>query len=290
MAGLILRTFLASTALTLRFSCNQIRRLSQAVFLAAVLCGLGSAAIASQMAGPALPAAAATDLVALAQRYENGESVPRDYQRAVALYCQAAQRGDSQAFFSLGWMFLNGRGVARDEAAAVMWLRKAAEHGVPQAANLLGLLSGVSPSAARGCPTGGAAVASSKAPPAIRALVEETAQSVGINAHLLLSVMAVESGFNPRAVSPKMAAGLMQLMPATAERFGVRDRFDPRENVRGGATYLRSLLKMFSGNMTLALAAYNAGEETVLSRGGVPPYRETIDYVAAVKRLCACGE
>src|SRR5207248_2246448 len=142
------------------------------------------------------------------------------------------------------------------------------------------------------CPVGGAAITASikAAPPAIRALVDETAQRVGINAHLLLSVMAVESRFNPRALSPKMAAGLMQLMPATAERFGVRDRFDPRENVRGGATYLRSLLTMFSGNVTLALAAYNAGEETVLTRGGVPPYRETIDYVAAVKRLCACAE
>ena len=269
------------------------RRLLHAMLLAAVLSGLGSAAIASQTAGLPVPATLAADPVVLAQRYENGESVPQDYHRALALYCQAAQRGDPQAFFSLGWMFLNGRGVARDEAAAVMWLRKAADHGVPQAVNLLGLLSRVSPSAARGCaPVGGGAVvvALAQAPPAIRALVDETAQRVGINAHLLLSVMAVESRFNPRALSPKMAAGLMQLMPGTAERFGVHDRFDPRENIRGGATYLRSLLTMFSGNLTLALAAYNAGEETVLTRGGVPPYRETIDYVAAVKRLCACGE
>jgi soluble lytic murein transglycosylase-like protein len=105
-----------------------------------------------------------------------------------------------------------------------------------------------------------------------------------------MSVISVESGFNPRAVSPKSAAGLMQLMPETATRFGVRDRFDPRENVRGGATYLRWLLDTFRGNLTFALAAYNAGEKTVLSRGGVPPYRETVDYVAAVKGLCACGD
>jgi len=282
MAGLISRASTASIVAS-------IRRLKYAILLAAVLSGLGSAGIA-QTAGSPLDAAPAADLVGLAQRYENGESVPRDYQRALALYCQAAQRGDTRAFFNIGWMFLNGRGVARDEAAAVMWLRKAAEHGVPQAVNLLALLSRATPSAARGCPAGGAVVvALAKAPPAIRALVDETAQRVGINAHLLLSVMAVESGFNPRALSPKMAAGLMQLMPGTAERFGVRDRFDPRENIRGGATYLRSLLQMFSGNLTLALAAYNAGEETVLTRGGVPPYRETIDYVAAVKRLCACG-
>jgi len=290
MAGLILHGAQALLSGPVRLGFAHMSRLRNAVLTAVVLTGLGSAAFASQTAGPRLPTAPTADPVALAQRYENGESVPRDYQRALALYCQAARRGDPQAFFNLGWMFLNGRGVARDEAAAIMWLRKAAEHGVPQAINLLGLLSRAPSSAARGCPVGGAVVALAEAPPAIRALVDETARRVGISSHLLLSVMAVESGFNPRAVSPKMAAGLMQLMPGTAERFGVRDRFDPRENVRGGATYLRSLIEMFSGNLTLALAAYNAGEETVLTRGGVPPYRETIDYVAAVKRLCACGE
>ena len=291
MAGLISRGLQASISGPVRFGFVEMRRLKHAVLLAVVLCGLVSAAFAAQTAGPRLPGASTADPVALAMRYENGESVPRDYLHALALYCQAARGGDPRAFFNLGWMFLNGRGVARDEAAAVMWFRKAAERGVPQAVNLLGLLSRAPPSAARGCPVGGAViVALAQAPPAIRALVDETAQHVGISAHLLLSVMAVESGFNPRAVSPKMAAGLMQLMPETAARFGVRDRFDPRENVRGGAIYLRSLLEMFSGNLTLALAAYNAGEATVLTRGGVPPYQETIDYVAAVKRLCACGE
>jgi soluble lytic murein transglycosylase-like protein len=268
----------------------RVRALKRAVLLLGVLLVFGSAAFAAQSAGPRLPAAPAADPVALAERYENGESVPRDYREALTLYCQAAGRGDARAFFHLGWVYLNGRGVARDDAAAVMWLRKAAKGGVPQAANLLGLLAGVSPSPMRGCPGGATAVELAHASPAIRALADEAAQHVGISAHLLLSVMAVESGFNPRAVSPKLAAGLMQLMPQTAVRFGVRDRFDPRDNVRGGATYLRSLLEMFGGNLTLALAAYNAGEATVLNRGGVPPYRETIDYVAAVKRLCACGE
>lgn len=74
-------------------------------------------------------------------------------------------------------------------------------------------------------------------------------------------------------------------LPRPAVRFGVQDRFDPRENVRGGATYLRSLLEMFRGDLTLALAAYNAGEASVLTRGGVPPYRETIDYVAATRPI-----
>jgi soluble lytic murein transglycosylase-like protein len=252
---------------------------------------------------------AARDKVALAMRYESGLSVPRDYGRALTLYCEAARRGDAQAFYDLGWMYLNGRGVARDDAMAVMWLRKAADRGIAQAANLLQLLSRVVPAAAQDCPRpaeprrqalavpGGISGSSAPAlphprpaPAAIRSVIDETAQHVGINARLLHSVVSVESGFNPNAVSPKMAAGLMQLMPATAERFGVHDRFDPRENVRAGATYLRALIRKYNGNLSLALAAYNAGESKVTAYGGVPPYQETQSYVATVKRLCGCGE
>jgi soluble lytic murein transglycosylase-like protein len=269
----------------------------RAALLFAASLGFASPAIAAHVGGPRFDAQSngavskTSDPVVLAMQYESGVSVPRDYRRALMLYCQAAQRGDARAFFGLGWMYLNGRGVARHDATAVMWLRKAADRGVPQATNLLGVLSQVSPAAARGGPGEATRLpAPAVAPPAIRAVIDETAQHVGISAHLLHSVISVESGFNPRAVSAKMAAGLMQLMPGTAERFGVRDRFDPRENVRGGAAYLRLLLEMFRGNLTLALAAYNAGEQAVLARGGVPPYQETIAYVAAVKRLCACGE
>jgi len=78
-------------------------------------------------------------------------------------------------------------------------------------------------------------------------------------------------------------------MPETALRFGVRDPFDEKENVRGGTTYLRELLTRFDGDLVLALAAYNAGEGAILSSGGVPPYRETQDYVARVTQLCACN-
>ncbi|MGD9615215.1 MAG: lytic transglycosylase domain-containing protein [Alphaproteobacteria bacterium] len=244
------------------------------------------------------PAGKAGDTVALAMRYESGLSVPRDYGRALTLYCEAARRGDARAYYGLGWMYLNGRGVARDEATAVMWLRKAADRGIAQAANLLQLLSRVSPAPARDCPRPleGSRQATAKAfprasaPPAIRRLINETAQHIGIDARLLHSVVLVESGFDPRAVSPKMAAGLMQLMPATAERFGVRDRFDPRENIRAGATYLRALIDKYKGDLALALAAYNAGEAKVDAHGGVPPYEETQAYIAAVKRLCRCGQ
>ncbi len=258
--------------------------------LAVAFISLGSSTYAAQPVGPQRSAPPAPNALALAERYEDGESVRRDYHLALALYCQAARSGDPEAFLHIGWMYLNGRGVPRSDATAVMWLRKAAARGISQAANLLDLLPDVPAARAGGCPGEGARVALNRAPPAIRALADETSRDLGLSSNLLLSVMAVESGFDPKAVSPKSAAGLMQLMPETAARFGVEDRFDPRANVRGGATYLRFLLEMFGGNLTLALAAYNAGEKAVLSYGGVPPYHETTSYVAAVKRLCACGE
>jgi soluble lytic murein transglycosylase-like protein len=273
----------------------------RAILLVAAVFGHSLAAVAAQSAetrSGAPPNGATRDTVELAIRYENGLSIPRDYRRALTLYCEAARRGDPRAYYGLGWMYLNGRGVARNDATAVMWLRKAADRNIAQAANLLQLLSRVSPARAQDCPrptdtprqAGATALRLASAPPAIRSVIDETAQHVGINARLLHSVVSVESGFNPHAVSPKMAAGLMQLMPATVTRFGVQDRFDPRENVRAGAEYLRLLIDKYKGNLTLALAAYNAGEEKVEAYGGVPPYEETKNYVATVKRLCSCGE
>jgi soluble lytic murein transglycosylase-like protein len=251
-----------------------------AILLLAMAAGFGQQASAD-------PSAAT---VATAERYENGESVPRDYHRALGLYCEAARRGDTNAYFQLGWMYLNGRGVERDDASAVMWLRKAAAGGISQATNLLALLPQNAAGRDRNCSTAGASALSfATPPPAIKILIDQTAQETGVDPRLIQSVISVESNFNAHAVSPKLAAGLMQLMPETADRFGVRDVFDERENVRAGAVYLRSLLQMFGGDMTLALAAYNAGEGAVLSHRGVPPYRETQEYVAIVKRLCACN-
>jgi soluble lytic murein transglycosylase-like protein len=115
------------------------------------------------------------------------------------------------------------------------------------------------------------------------AVVRDVAARYGIEAALLHAVISVESGYNARAVSRRGAAGLMQLMPQTAQRFGVADVFDPAENVRAGALYLAELLKLFDNDLRLALAAYNAGEAAVLKYGKrIPPYRETAAYVPRV--------
>lgn len=107
----------------------------------------------------------------------------------------------------------------------------------------------------------------------------------GIEPLLLYSVMHQESGFNSQAVSPKGARGLMQLMPATAARFGVKNIFDPEENIHAAAQYLRYLLDLFNGDVSLALAGYNAGEGAVKKYGySVPPYRETVNYVRKIRR------
>ena len=104
----------------------------------------------------------------------------------------------------------------------------------------------------------------------------------GLDRALLAAVAKTESNFDPFAVSPKGACGLLQLMPATAQRFGVTDVFDPDQNLEGGARYLRWLIDHFDGRLDLALAGYNAGERAVERHRGIPPYRETMRYVAKV--------
>ena len=124
-----------------------------------------------------------------------------------------------------------------------------------------------------------------EAKPPYRELVEKSAARYGIDADLIASVIAVESNFDPKAISRKKARGLMQLMPETAARLGVHHVFDPRENIDGGARYLRDLLALYHNDLTLTLAAYNAGPDKVEQYGRVvPPFRETISYVRRVKR------
>lgn len=114
--------------------------------------------------------------------------------------------------------------------------------------------------------------------------VARIARQNQVSPQLLHSVIQVESNYDPYAVSPKGALGLMQLIPATARRFGVNDLFDPADNIQGGARYLKYLLELYKGDNALALAAYNAGEGAVSRYGGVPPFPETRNYVTQVRR------
>jgi soluble lytic murein transglycosylase-like protein len=116
-------------------------------------------------------------------------------------------------------------------------------------------------------------------PSAYDPLIAQAANDHSLDPRLVKSVMLVESGFNPQAVSPKGARGLMQLMPGTASRHGARNVHDPAQNIAAGTKYLSYLLGLFNGNLEKSLAAYNAGEAAVARYGGIPPYSETRDYV-----------
>ena len=242
-------------------------------------------------------------------RYEYGEGVPRDAVRAAQLYCRAARYGDAQAQFSLAWMLTNARGIERDDAQAAHLFAAAAEQGLEQARNMaasLGTPRGAPPPCLRPPEADAAALAKAgqrkgaplragmgvapgavsspppNAPEPIVRFVNLIAPEYQLAPHLVLAVMAAESNFDPLALSPKKAQGLMQLMPDTATRFKVRKIEDPAQNIRGGMAYLRWLLAYFEGDLALVLAAYNAGEGAVERYRGVPPYAETRNYVQRI--------
>ena len=123
-------------------------------------------------------------------------------------------------------------------------------------------------------------------PYAYAEIVKKVAREQKLDQALLRAVIAAESGYDPNAVSSKGAVGLMQLMPETAQRYGVNNLYDPAENIHAGARYLRDLIHKFNDDLSLALAAYNAGEDAVIRYGNrIPPYRETREYVPRVMNL-----
>jgi len=117
----------------------------------------------------------------------------------------------------------------------------------------------------------------------IQKIVEDIAQKYSLDPTLIHSIIKIESNYDPWAISPKGAMGLMQLMPSTASQYGVRNIFDPRENIEGGVKYLKDLIRLYQGKTDLVLAAYNAGQEAIKKFGGIPPYPETINYIEKVK-------
>jgi TPR repeat protein len=198
------------------------------------------------------------------------------------LQCVAFLQGDMEAAYHLGWLRFSGRDVPADNARAAGWFRMAAQHGDLHSQRILDeLLPGTLPADDTGCP----ARRGKPDRATIEAWINVLAPGYGLDADLLHAVVEVESRFNPRARSPKNARGLMQLLPATARRFEVDDIWDPFENLRGGMAYLRWLLDHYDGDLDLSLAAYNAGEQVVNRYGGIPPYRETRDYVKNVNHL-----
>ncbi|HMO47432.1 MAG TPA: transglycosylase SLT domain-containing protein [Rubrivivax sp.] len=291
-------------------------------WLLALGCGLAGAQLPSSMpqlsleslprpatpppeVGPVVPAQV-TRWREEATAYEYGNGVARDPLLAAQLYCRAARYGDAQAQYSLAWMLTNARGIERDDAQAAHLFAAAAEQGVVQAQNMLasmGTPRGEPPPCLRPpdtdpAPLARAAAAKAaaarraglptalppppNAPEPIVRFVNLVAPEYKLAPQLVLAVMATESNFDPLAVSPKNAQGLMQLMPGTATRFKVRQIQDPVQNIRGGMAYLRWLLAYFEGDLSLVLAAYNAGEGAVERYRGVPPYAETRMYVRRI--------
>jgi len=139
-----------------------------------------------------------------------------------------------------------------------------------------GTVKGMGRLAAGGAPRGGLD------PRHLNRMIADIAQRNGVDAALVKAVIRVESRFDPYATSNKGASGLMQLMPATAERYGVDDLYDPRANIEAGVRYLKYLLDKYRHHPQNALAAYNAGEQAVATYDGIPPYRETMEYVRKV--------
>ena len=236
-----------------------------------------------------------------ALRYEHGEGVAKDVERAVSLYCEAARHGDATAQFNLGWIYASGRGVPRDDAQAAFFFAAAAEQGVEQAHRMLRVVG--EPALEKPACMQEPVVATvevpveqappepappppfqiqTRAPQPLIELVKKMAPQYRVEPQLVLAIMEAESNFDSAAVSPRNAKGLMQLIPETAARFDVRNVNDARQNIRGGLAYLRWLLAYFEGDVSLVAAAYNAGERTVERYGGIPPYGETQRYVRRI--------
>lgn len=240
-----------------------------------------------QNAGATESAGSVTELRHLAAVYEHGrEGVKQNYGQAFEIYCQAALQGDSESAYSLGFMYFNGRGKPRDLALAMHWFKLAADAGDRQAQNMLARYTDLSPQWDESCkpeePQIALVVETNPNRQAVAGWVSQIAPSYGIDPDLVMAVIRAESGFNAAAVSNKNAQGLMQLIPETAARFGVADSWDPIQNIKGGTAYLHWLMRHFDGKVDLVLAAYNAGEGAVERYHGIPPYRETQNYVKQI--------
>ena len=221
----------------------------------------------------------------LAQRHDHGQGVEQDFFKANELYCRAAKLGHAEAQFRLGWIYANGRGVPRDDGIAAVLFAMAAQQGHEHARRRLQSVRERPDAALPACLLPDRIALAAKGRREVEALVKQLAPQFSIDPRLVMAVIAVESGFDAKAVSPKNAQGLMQLIPETAERFGVKRAFHPAENIKGGLAYLRWLMAFFQGEVKLVLAAYNAGERAVERYRGIPPFEETRNYVERITSM-----
>jgi soluble lytic murein transglycosylase-like protein len=241
------------------------------------------------------------ELTDLANQYERAIGYRRDYGRARQLYCAAARLGHLPAQRRLAWMYANGLGAPRDTDLAAAWLEVAAANGDLTARRFLAFVGEPVIRRKPRCTyesrfdayaiatifgLGLDAGINTDTPERqqIASWVRRLAPDYGLGPNLILAIIQTESNFNPRARSAANALGLMQLIPSTAARFGVKDRADPVQNLHGGMAYMRWLLSFFGGDLRLSLAGYNAGERAVEKYLGVPPYPETQNYIRKVLR------
>jgi soluble lytic murein transglycosylase-like protein len=226
--------------------------------------------------------------------------------KAANLYCEASRYGSAEAVYRLGMLYAFGRGVPANRDYAANLFGIASVHGHYEAQKMLEtieittdstplcVLEAVAPERAptphygdsQGSPAIDAYIANlPKNKRWVVDLVEKIAEWHKIDPKLVLSIITAESNFKVGAMSNKDAHGLMQLIPATAERFNVKNAYNASQNIKGGVKYLRWLLSYFRGDVPLAVAAYNAGEGAVDKYYGVPPYKETKAYVKKVMAL-----
>ncbi|MGL6412904.1 lytic transglycosylase domain-containing protein [Aeromonas veronii] len=221
-------------------------------------------------------------------------------QKAIALYCVAASTGNPEGYFRIGRLLATGPASVRSAKLANSYLAMAMRLGNQQASRYYNPRVGNAPmgdqcgvgmrggqgsySALPSTPFNVEAYLARQSPgkQKLATMLRHAAKRHQVDVRLVLAIAIAESNLNSRAVSPKNAQGLMQLIPETQLRFGVTRPFDPAQNIKGGVTYLKWLDRRFDGDWVLISAAYNAGEKAVERYGGIPPYDETQEYVKRV--------
>jgi soluble lytic murein transglycosylase-like protein len=246
------------------------------------------------------------DLLVRASKLVSDENNVENPWKAATLYCEAARYGSGEGLYRLGMLYAFGRGVPANRDYAANLFGIASTHGHYEAQKMLETIEikadatppcvlnnvapeqapNLQPSYTQGSPAIDAYIA--KLPKNKRWVVDLVETFSGwyqVDSKLVLAIITAESNFKVSAKSNKEAQGLMQLIPATAERFNVKNAFNASQNIKGGVKYLRWLLSYYRGDVTLAVAAYNAGERAVDRYKGVPPYKETRNYVKKVMGL-----